>query len=171
MKNQLKATARGFTLIELLISVTIVAILTNAGAPAYNDYIAKKRVQKSERSLASALNLTRSEAVKRNARVYLVPSDAANWESGWAITSSSTKTYAQCLSNATDCVIVQQALDQVNVTGGPASVVYTGAGRLVTGTSASFGLCALGTHSYKELRTVAVSASGRPRITSTAEGC
>ncbi len=171
MTNQIKKPESGFTLIEMLITITIIGILTNAGAPSYNDYLAKKRIQQSERFLSSALNLARSEAVKRNARVYVVPSDASNWESGWAITSSSTKTYAQCLSNGTDCVIVQQALDNVNISGAPASVIYTGAGRLVTGTTASFVLCPLGSHSSTELKTVAVSASGRPRISSATEGC
>jgi prepilin-type N-terminal cleavage/methylation domain-containing protein len=56
------SAAQGFTLIELLVTMTIAAILLAIAVPMYNSAIASNRATEAANSLASMLELARSEA-------------------------------------------------------------------------------------------------------------
>jgi prepilin-type N-terminal cleavage/methylation domain-containing protein len=60
---------KGVTLIELIIVLTIVAIGAAIAVPGMGAWLAKGELNSASRRLASDLNLTRSEAIKRNANV------------------------------------------------------------------------------------------------------
>ena len=82
----------GFTLVELMITLLLAAIILSLGVPGFRDIVLNNRAATQSNELVTALNLARSEAVKRGARVSLCPStDQASctggtqWEDGWIV--------------------------------------------------------------------------------------
>lgn len=82
----------GFSIIEVLIVVAIAAILTAIGIPAFNVFIGNTRTSTIANEFVSALNLARSEAMKRGKLVYVCrSSDGAScaasgaWGQGWLV--------------------------------------------------------------------------------------
>lgn len=80
----------GFTLIELIITVTIAAIVMAIGIPSFRETINRNRLTTATNELVGALNLSRSEAIKRGVRVTLCPSSGADcetvgYEKGWIV--------------------------------------------------------------------------------------
>jgi len=66
---------RGVTLIELLVTLSVAAILLTLGIAGFRSLIANARMTNAANSLIAHLQLARSEAVKRNVRVKLCPSE------------------------------------------------------------------------------------------------
>lgn len=85
-----KAKTMGFTLIELMFTLAIAAILLTLAAPSFKDTIKNTRLVTEVNNLASGLNFTRSEAIKRGLSVTLCNLDSGgdcsgNWQNGWSI--------------------------------------------------------------------------------------
>ncbi len=85
-------TGQGFTLIELMVTVSMAAILLAVGVPNFSAMINDNRMATTTNKLVSALNLARSEAIKRGLRVTLCKSadgssctTSGNWEQGWIV--------------------------------------------------------------------------------------
>lgn len=84
---------RGVTLIELLVTLSILVITVTVAVPSFMDFIARNRVRGVTSELMAALNLARSEAVRRGRPVSVCKSaDGAtcagvgtNWDSGWIV--------------------------------------------------------------------------------------
>lgn len=89
---------RGFTLIELLVVLTVTGILLAVGLPQLNQFSATRATDSHRALMASAVRLSRSEAVKRGMPVTICPSldpeaaggpacngGANDWASGWII--------------------------------------------------------------------------------------
>lgn len=83
---------RGFTLIELIVTIAVAAILVTVAVPNLQMFIKNNRIKTSVGELAVALNLARSEASKRAARVTVCvrASDTAcgggnDWSTGWLV--------------------------------------------------------------------------------------
>jgi type IV fimbrial biogenesis protein FimT len=74
----------GFTLIELMMTLTIAVILLTVGIPSFNTTIRNSRMANYVNQFVSALNLARSEALKRNNRVTVLRT-GGNWEDGWQV--------------------------------------------------------------------------------------
>jgi type IV fimbrial biogenesis protein FimT len=83
MRN-ISRPARGFTLVEIMVTISILAILAGLAMPMYGSIVAANRTRAASYSLVSALALARSEAVKRNAAVSVLPSDTG-WQGGWRV--------------------------------------------------------------------------------------
>ncbi|HPC03297.1 MAG TPA: GspH/FimT family pseudopilin [Syntrophales bacterium] len=59
---------KGFTLVELMIVVALIAILAAIAAPAYQDYMARSRLNGAARLVLADLASARMDAVKMNRR-------------------------------------------------------------------------------------------------------
>ncbi len=74
----------GFTLIELMVTIAIAAILLALAIPNFIPTITSNRLTTHANELVTALNLARSEAIKRGQEV-VVRKTGANWEDGWQV--------------------------------------------------------------------------------------
>lgn len=77
----------GFTLVELMITVSIAAVLLGIAIPNFTSIIASNRMTAHTNELVTALNLARSEAVKRGLQVTVrrKGANSAEWEGGWDV--------------------------------------------------------------------------------------
>jgi type IV fimbrial biogenesis protein FimT len=82
---RLKRPNKGVTLVELMVVLAIIAIFAGMAFPAMQAFLLGNRLTATTNELLLAINLTRSEAVKRGARVDMVPADGASWASGWTV--------------------------------------------------------------------------------------
>jgi type IV fimbrial biogenesis protein FimT len=75
----------GFSLIELLVVMVIAGILLAIGVPNMQSYFVTTRMNSASSEFVGILNLARSEAVKRGARVVIARTGATsrNWGEGW----------------------------------------------------------------------------------------
>jgi type IV fimbrial biogenesis protein FimT len=89
----------GFTLIELMITLAIVIILAVIGVPSMRNFLVMQQARSDADSLASAIRLARTEAVKRSGNVSICPLPAnfnpaqpacvanatGDWRYGWMV--------------------------------------------------------------------------------------
>ena len=89
--------SHGFTMIELMVTLVVLGILVGVGIPSFNTIMVNSRTSGLANDLTSAINLARSEAVKRAEQVTVCPSDDATtcsgaWTDGWiAIVDASSE--------------------------------------------------------------------------------
>lgn len=83
---------RGLTVIELMVTLIIVAIVVSIAVPNFRDFIQDTRATTESNKIVGALNLARSEAIKRGTPVSVCPSsDQAScsgdtdWGKGWIV--------------------------------------------------------------------------------------
>jgi type IV fimbrial biogenesis protein FimT len=83
---------RGFTLIELLLVLAVASVLLSVAAPAMSAMIDSVRLRSVSQAMFAALQLARSEAIKRGGRVVLCKSASGadcshtgGWEQGWIV--------------------------------------------------------------------------------------
>jgi type IV fimbrial biogenesis protein FimT len=136
---------RGFTLMELLVSITVIAILAAMGIPSFRSLMASQRVRTAATNLQIFLNLTRSEALKRNTNIMLAPNQG-QWNAGWQIVVPS--------SSAT--LFSAPAVTAITVNG-PAAITYTPSGRVTSASAATFKLSSTDT---TDIRCVQVTLTG-----------
>jgi type IV fimbrial biogenesis protein FimT len=146
--------ARGFTMPELLAVVAIVAILASVAAPAFSSMIASQRARSASSELYAALARARSEAIKRNTEVALVPVTPQKWQDGWSIPAP---------GDATRKLDDHPAIPGATLSG-PASVVYLPNGRVKSATLPAFDIALSGNSQH---RCVRVDLSGRPNQTTS----
>ncbi|UPQ83461.1 GspH/FimT family pseudopilin [Pseudomonas knackmussii] len=77
----------GFTLIELMITLAVLAIVLGIAMPAISDFAIKQRVSSKTNEMMLSLAFARSEALKLNRDVRVMPStgSAAGWSDGWCV--------------------------------------------------------------------------------------
>ena len=74
---------QGFTLLELMVAIAVLAILATVGVPSFQDLIQNNRVTTQTNELVTALNLARTEAVKRGRNVEV---EVEQTNPGWMAT-------------------------------------------------------------------------------------
>ncbi len=87
------ARNRGFTLIELMVTVGVSALVLSMGIPGFQGLIRDNRMTTQYNQFVSALNSTRSEAIKRGMGVTICKRNTAgsacnnpgNWGDGWIV--------------------------------------------------------------------------------------
>ncbi len=72
---------------ELMVTIAIAAILVGIAIPSFTSIIASNRLTTSANELVTALNLARSEAVKRGIQVTVrrKGTTSKQWENGWDV--------------------------------------------------------------------------------------
>jgi type IV fimbrial biogenesis protein FimT len=113
--------------------------------------VATQRVKSAVSDLHADLSVARSEAIKRNASIDVVPVSTTDWAQGWSVKFGTT-----VLSS-------QQAYPDVTLTGPAGNVSYLGTGRLSATAAVSFFVKAT---SYPTVtaRCIQIEPSGRPTV-------
>lgn len=140
--------AAGFTLIEVLVVLSIAVILGAAAAPSFSSMVANQRARAASADLYAALTLARSEAIKRNLPVSVVPVSSSNWGGGWRIPNPSDSGHP---------ILVHDALRNGTISG-PSAVVYLSSGRVMGDTLPAFDVSFPGA---TQARCVQVDLGGR----------
>jgi type IV fimbrial biogenesis protein FimT len=100
----MRAQQRAFTLIELMTGILILAVLVGLAVPSFSSFTANSRVTATTNSLVTALNLARSESMRRSTPVSVCAStDGAtcafaptttagtySWSGGWIVFTDGT---------------------------------------------------------------------------------
>ncbi|WP_423707694.1 GspH/FimT family pseudopilin [Undibacterium sp. WLX3042] len=159
----------GFSLVELMVTVAIAAILMAIAAPSFKIFIDNQKLLTTATEFYSAVNMTRSEAIKRGAQVTLAANDGASWTSGWTVFVD-TNGNARPDTGETTIFTHDATTKNMEVTGqftdsASPYVSFTGNGRSRTNTSSQQPQA--GTVSFKlgtAIRRVKVNFLGRARI-------
>jgi len=86
----------GFTLVELMVTLAVAIILLAVSVPLFRSMVSNNALVAQTNAIVTALNLARSEAVKRGAGVAVCPKATAavadtdcgsnaNWTNGWHV--------------------------------------------------------------------------------------
>ncbi len=83
---------RGFTLIELMVTLAVMAIVLSLAAPSFASLLASNRMSSQTNEFIGALNLARSEAVRRSQPVALRSNGGdLNFSTGWKVFTDGDK--------------------------------------------------------------------------------
>lgn len=140
---------RGVTLTELLVTLAILVILVGLAAPQLSTFIAQRAVESQAQTLSAALQLARSEALKRGQPITICKSTTVNtatpscattgtdWSSGWLIFADKTAPVGDF--DPGDVVLqVQQPMKSGGiVNSNPNAISFSPTG-MIMGISASF---------------------------------
>lgn len=161
---------RGFTLLELLITITIMALLGAAAAPAIGTWVANARVRSVADALQNDLRLAQAEAIRRSRQsVFALTSATPAWNATPAANGSNWYVRAQPLANS-DEAASSSSLVTVNQTAsrfgtsitGPALTCFGSLGQRLSVSSTDTGLStACTTTSNPETYTVSDTRADR----------
>ena len=83
---------RGLTLLELMVTIAIAGILLTIGVPSFQATITRNRISANTNNFITAINLARSEAIKRGTEIRVCKSadgasctESGNWDQGWIV--------------------------------------------------------------------------------------
>jgi type IV fimbrial biogenesis protein FimT len=71
--------AAGFTMVELLVTMTIAAILLMLAVPNYSEFMRNTRIRGVADSIAGAMRLAQTEAIRLNQAVELIVDPSTGW--------------------------------------------------------------------------------------------
>lgn len=113
MKIRPYRRSHGFTMIELMVTLAVFGILLAVGVPSFNNFMVNARTSALTNDFTSAVNLARSEAVKRATQVTVCPSEdgtecSGAWTDGWiAIVDASDELLRAWRAPVDNAVIAQ----------------------------------------------------------------
>lgn len=92
VKTGAKSRNSGFTLMELIVTMALAAVVLTLGVPMFQDVIRNNRLATTVNEFVGALQLARSESIKRGVRVTLCKSangtscaSGGGYEQGWIV--------------------------------------------------------------------------------------
>lgn len=154
-------TYSGFTLVELMITLVVVAILLAVGIPSFQAIFMNNRLATQANELIGAVNLARSEAIKRGGQVTLRAS-AGGFQNGWCVHLDNS-------CNGANIIRQFPAMNQMDVVSGAVTIAFNGQGQkanppgLINIALSPTG-CTSGTPNLS--RTVSIANTGRASVTS-----
>lgn len=164
-----------YTLVELLVVMALAAIVASLAIPSMSAFLNSQRSSSLGSAFLNSLNLARSEAIKRNARVALCKSadswlctNAGGWEQGWIVFHDVNN---NAVLDPGEDVIEQRGAVTVGLrlTGNVTVAHYvsyspSGSAKLVSGAfqAGTFTLC-LNPVSEPDVRKLILSSTGRAR--------
>jgi type IV fimbrial biogenesis protein FimT len=153
----------GFTIIELLIVVTIAGVLVTIALPNLRDLLLRMRVKTFASDMHASLMLARSEAIKRNAGMQVMPVDSTNWAAGWSVRVQSSGTVL--LTQDAYANLSVRAANASYTTSTVPNVTFSSTGRETGSAGAGIAFVAYSTQ-YPQIqaRCVVISPSGRPAL-------
>jgi type IV fimbrial biogenesis protein FimT len=162
----------GFTLIELMIVLVIAGLALTIGLPGFQRLIARQQLNTAVNDLFHAIQLTRSEALRRNRVVQLAPLDDTDWAQGWRI-------YVSTAENGPyrdgDRVVLQRGplpagvhIDSRAGTASEIYIAYNGGGRSVRRNRMTLA-GSWRVHLKRESRIIVINFQGRVRICNPAQ--
>jgi type IV fimbrial biogenesis protein FimT len=159
----------GFSLIELMVVLAVISILMSIGVPSFRTLMADNQITNSSNELLYALQIARTEAVKRNSMVSLCPSSDqstctgnGSWHVGWIIFIDTNNNGAR--ENAEEIIRVQNALDTTVTLAGPNAIQYATGGYLSPAAMTTIQASATGSTNNKW---VCLTAIGKAKVQST----
>lgn len=169
--------AAGFTLLELFITLAVLAFLVTVAAPSLQATLHDNRLMTQTNLFIGALNLARSEAIKRGCRVTLCKTSdqqqcttAGGYQQGWLVFAD-THNFAAVDADETIIQTFAPVTGGLTITGNSSvqdyvSYAANGASRLINGgfQAGSITLC-----QDSAARRIIINATGRVR--STRESC
>lgn len=178
--NTLSTTkSSGFSLLEFLVAIIILVILITIAMPNFRAVLQNNRTQSLANELVSALNLARSEAIKRGISVSLcaaadstLSSCGSNWNNGWLVFTNPNED-ASFDNNTSEILLRTQ-----QIIGPGYAISNTPSSGVATYTSTGFPLSTTGNMVFtinasgctgNNNRNVTISTTGR--ITNTAVAC
>jgi type IV fimbrial biogenesis protein FimT len=164
---------RAFTLVELLVTLSVAAILVAMAAPSFSEFIKNNRLTTQINAFTMALNVARSEAIKRSAEVVLCASEdeatcSGTWSDGWVVFADTDED--QTVDNNETVILVNGTLPNNmvlnrNITSN--NVVFESDGYANAGEASSFVLCDDRGKDYA--KGIAVNTAGRVRLLEAAD--
>ncbi len=141
----------GFTIIELVTAVAVLAIVTALAIPGLTNLLLDAGLKTASVDVYNTMIYARSEAIKRNATVDVVP-NGGNWKNGWTVQIGATvlKTVGPSTTSMDDITT-------------PAIISYSGTGRLTTPGTVTYVLN-VSANPHVTPRRVVVDMGGRPSI-------
>lgn len=134
---------------ELLVGLSIMAVLAAFAMPNVSVLVDSQRVRSASSDVFTSLLRARSEAIRRNTQVSIIPQTASHWEDGWRIPDP---------ANSAAFFERHDPIRKATISG-PASVVYLSNGRVSGSSAPAFEIIADGVQTK---RCVQVDLSGRP---------
>jgi len=169
--------ARGFSLIELLVVMAIAAVLLGIGIPNMQSFIVSSRLSSASNEFFTALNVARSEAVRRGVQVTLATNGtpgSRDFTAGWTMFVDTDRDGA--LSAGEEVLRVGPALEGPMTMFGSAnfgtSVSFDSTGRLTSG-GGSFVICHgtdLVADGQVRSRALVLNSAGRARVAFDSNG-
>jgi len=75
----------GFTIIELMMVIAIAGVLATVAGPSFTSMINNNRITTQTNQFILAIQIARSEAVKRGRPVSVIATNGSDWGQGWEV--------------------------------------------------------------------------------------
>lgn len=169
----------GFTIIELMLTIAVAAAILIQGVPSFQGLMERNQLTSNINQFISSLSLARSEAIRRNQRVALCPSNngsvcaGSGYENGWIIyVDRNANNSRQPVSE--ELIWVSEPLPANMTLRGTGrynrAIPYLASGRSANGLSGSVRLCK--DNNTDKSKKITIITSGRVRlISSGADDC
>lgn len=169
--------ASGFTLVELLITLAVAAITLGIGVPTFQDTIVRNRLTTQTNEILTAVNLARSEAVKRNRTVTVCRASAADattcagagtWEHWIILAGAGNLVQRGSLPRFNNTVGVTSSLPDAELRLSPDGLARTSTGTLANAQSIT--VCATN-GSTNNRRQIVLGAGSRLSVNKSSGAC